>query len=392
MITLSFYWLLLPVLFIVAIASIGSLFRLIYLFRSIAGLEKRCINHSRLWPKVSIIVPFHNEQQNLKGAMMSLCLLDYANYEIIAVDDRSTDLSYEIVSQLANKNPRLKLIKVETLPINWLGKPHALHQGLKHATGDYIVFTDADVNFKPSILSKAIDYMLAEKLGHLTLSPKIEVTHFSMKLFIPFLLYIMFLAMMPWRVKSTNPKDAVGIGAFNCVSRETLNLIGGVKSLALNPIDDVGLARLVKQYSIKQGIANSEGLLSLPWYETIRACQIGFEKNIFAFFDFSLIKSAIALLSFLTFIFLPLVSLTLFNSLIFLLSSIAIINIVFAIMLSCHHLKVSKIYAFSYPLAALITLYIGVRSVSLCILRQGIYWGGKFFSLKKLIIFYKLNK
>ncbi|WP_160116222.1 glycosyltransferase [Legionella busanensis] len=367
------------------------MFKIVQFRLSIKRLEKRCTNSSRVWPKVSIIVPFHNEQQHLESAMRSLCSLDYANYEVIAVDDRSTDFSYKIASQIANKNPCLKLIKVETLPFNWLGKPHALHQGLKHATGDYIVFTDADVNFKPSTLTKAIDYMLAENLGHLTLSPKIEVTHFSMKLFMPFLLCIMFLSMMPWRIKSINPKDAIGIGAFNCISRETLNLIGGVKSVALNPIDDVGLACRIKQYSVKQGIADAGFLLTLSWYETIKACKIGFEKNIFAFFNFSLIKSVMALLSLATFIFLPLFGLTIFNSLTYLLSSISIISMVLAIMLSCHQLNLPKIYALSYPLAALITLYIVIRSVSLCILRQGIYWGGKFFSLKKLITFYKLN-
>ncbi|WP_131782480.1 glycosyltransferase [Legionella gresilensis] len=391
MMTLSFYWLLLLLLFIVTMGSVWSLFTLVNFRLSTERLESRCINSSRVWPKVSIIVPFHNEQLNLKGTIMSLCSLDYANYEIIAVDDRSTDSSYKIVSQIANKNPCLKLIKIETLPFNWLGKPHALHQGLKHATGDYIVFTDADVNFKPSTLNKAIDYMLAEKLGHLTLSPKIKVTHFSMKLFMPFLLSIMFLSMMPWRIKITNSKTAIGIGAFNCVSREALNLIGGVKSLALNPIDDLGLARRVKQYLIKQGIADSEFLLTLSWYETIKACKIGLEKNIFAFLDFSLIKSVMALLGLVIFIFLPLFSLTIFNSLTYLLSSISIISMVLAVMLSCHHLNLPKIYALSYPLAALITLYIVIRSVSLCILRQGIYWGGKFFSLKKLITFYKLN-
>ncbi|WP_419420498.1 glycosyltransferase [Legionella sp. D16C41] len=389
---LSLYWLWLVVLFIVVIGNVYSLFNLIYLYRSTERLEKRCINHMHVWPKISIIVPFHNEQQSLNSAMISLCSLDYPNYEVIAVDDRSTDLSYKIANQIANKNRHLKLIKIKTLPFDWLGKPHALHEGLKHATGDYIVFTDADVNFKPSTLSKAIDYMLTEKLEHLTLSPKIEITHLSMKIFMPFLLYIMLLSMMPWRIKSKNSKDAVGIGAFNCVSREALNLIGGVESLALNPIDDVGLARQLKQHLIKQGIANSESLLTLPWYETIRACKFGFEKNIFAFFDFSLVKSVMALLSFLTFIFIPLLGLTLSSNLSLLFSSLSIISMVFAVMLSCHQLKVSKVYALCYPLAALITLYIGIRSVSLCILRQGIYWGGKFFPLKKLVTFYRLHK
>jgi glycosyltransferase involved in cell wall biosynthesis len=385
-------WLLMLTLTGVALSSFFAMYNVWNLQHTIENLVRRKINQTRVWPKVSIIVPFHNEQDELKRAMTSLCSLDYDNYEIIAVDDRSSDAGNAIVSEFVKKCSNLKLITIDSLPNHWLGKPHALHQGLLHATGDYILFTDADVVFEATVLRRAIDYMISDDLGHLTLSPTIETTNFTMKMLMPFLLYIMLMAMMPWRVKNLKMRDAVGIGAFNCVSRKALDTIGGVSHLALNPIDDVGLARQLKRHSIKQGIANPEHLLKLKWYSTLQACKIGFEKNIFAFFDFSLIKSTVALIGFLLFIFLPIIILPLSHRLSFIMSSISIINVYLAIRLVCHQLKTPKKYALLYPIAALITLYIGIRSVSLCFLRQGIYWGGVFFPLKSLVSFYKLNK
>lgn len=369
----------------------AGLIILFYLQQTTVRLKKWRYTKHRIWPKISIIVPIHNEQQYLKSALTSLCLLDYDNYEIIAVDDRSNDSSASIIEELTLTYSHLSHIAIKKLPANWLGKTHALQQGLIAAHGEYVVFTDADVTFRPLLLRKAIDYMLSEQLGHLTLIPKIQVTRFSMKCFMPFLLYIMLLAIRPWQFKNYRTKHAVGIGAFNCVHREQLIACGGMHKLALNPIDDIGLGQLIKRRHIKQKIANPEDLLTLTWYEHINQCVNGFEKNIFAFFDYSLIKSFCVLLLFLNFIFIPWIAIFFFNSIGFLLPMLAIVCVVLSLILSCTQLALAKSYALAYPFAAAVTLFIGIRSVVLSILRQGIYWGGVFFPLKKLIFFKNKN-
>lgn len=386
---LYFQWLMIVISSLNGLAGIVSLGTIIFMRCTIVQLKKRPFEEKRLWPSVSIIVPIHNEQYHLEPALTSLCCLDYSHYEVIAVNDRSTDSSNEIVLRLSKKFSHLTCITIEKLPPDWLGKTNALHEGLKYATGEYVIFTDADVIFEPSLVNRAIDLMITQQLDHLTLSPRIKPTHFFMKLLMPFLLYIMLLAMKPWQSKSTNSKDIVGIGAFNCVNRQSFILCGGMEKLALNPIDDLGLARLIKKHGFKQAIADAEELLTLTWYETLTDCKKGFEKNIFAFFDFNIGKSIIALIVFLNFIYLPWIMLLLFPKIGLIGNMLAILSVVFAVMLSCHQLKISKKYALGYPIAALITLFIGLRSVGLCLLRKGIYWGGAFFPLSKLIVFMK---
>ena len=104
-------------------------------------------------PRVSIIVPACNEAADIEATLTRLLALEYDNYEVIAVDDRSSDQTGEIMERIAAAAPpgRLKVIRIAELPAGWMGKPHAMWSASNQATGDWLLFTDADVLFKPDV-------------------------------------------------------------------------------------------------------------------------------------------------------------------------------------------------------------------------------------------------
>lgn len=124
-------------------------------------------------PRLSIVVPALNEEETVEPAMRTLLALDYPQLEIIAVDDRSTDETGGILDRLAATDPRLRVLHVRELPAGWLGKNHALHLASREATGDYILFTDADVLFEPTVLRRTVRAMIARGLDHLAVFPEL---------------------------------------------------------------------------------------------------------------------------------------------------------------------------------------------------------------------------
>lgn len=127
--------------------------------RSVLFLSDISSNFPSPAPKVSVIVAARNEARNIREALTSLLRLDYPDYELIVVNDRSEDATGAIVDELAVNNPRLQAVHVTELPPDWLGKNHALWMGSRIATGELLLFTDADIVMEPTILSRAVTFL-----------------------------------------------------------------------------------------------------------------------------------------------------------------------------------------------------------------------------------------
>src|SRR6185369_3647515 len=132
---------------------------------------------------VSIIVAARNEQRNIREALQSLIVLDYPDYELIVVDDRSEDETGRILDEMAAASPRLKVIHVDTLPHGWLGKNHALWVGSGIATGELFLFTDADIVMEPTILTRAVSFMERNSLDHLAATPSMRMPTLFLSMF-----------------------------------------------------------------------------------------------------------------------------------------------------------------------------------------------------------------
>src|SRR5579863_4791600 len=173
-------------------------------------------------PRVSIIVPARNEEEDIAQCLSSLLELDYDNYKIIAVDDRSTDRTGEIMEDLARKarGSTLKVLHHRELPSGWLGKTHAMWTAANQAKGDWLLFTDADVIFKPDSLRRALAYVESEPADHLVLFPRMIMKRPGEYMLIAFFQTMFMFGHRPWKVADPSTDDHMGVGAFNLVRRK----------------------------------------------------------------------------------------------------------------------------------------------------------------------------
>jgi glycosyltransferase involved in cell wall biosynthesis len=238
------------------------------------------------FPKLSIIVAARNEERVIERDLDSLLKVDYPDIEFIVVDDRSTDKTGEIIHRFAAKDSRIKPICIETLPPGWLGKVNALNIGTQAATGDWLLYTDADIRFERESLKRAIGYVEDEQLDHLTVLPDDRTQ--SDKFLVP-LFVIAFGAMFLVRTRVRKLREEgssafIGVGAFNLVRRTAFEKTPGFVWLKMEVIDDVGLGLMLKNAGARSAVLGGQELLSFEWYRNLPEAIKGLEKNAFAGF------------------------------------------------------------------------------------------------------------
>jgi len=233
------------------------------------------------WPRLSVIVPACNEAAHLESAARTILDQDYPQLEVILVDDRSNDGTGALIDLLARDDARVKAIHIDRLPDGWLGKVHALHQGVERAEGEWLLFTDADVHFAPTTLRRAIAYVIHQQADHLTLIPRTIQTGFWLDVAVRTFGLLFLLGTGAATVNRAGSRAFVGIGAFNLVKAETLSRTPGLEWLRLEPGDDVGLGMLIKQAGGITRLAFAQNDLSVEWYASVPAMFRGLEKNLF---------------------------------------------------------------------------------------------------------------
>lgn len=233
------------------------------------------------WPRVSVIVPACNEAEHIETAVRSLLAQDYPSLEVIAVDDRSTDATGAVLDRLASADPRLSVLHIETLPAGWLGKVHAMHCAVQRATGEWLLFTDADVHYAPEALKHALRYAQACRADHLALVPRFVRSGFWLGVAVATFGLVLFLAARAGNVNRPNSKTPFGIGAFNLVRAEVFARTPGFEWIRLEPGDDFGLGVMVRAAGGRTRLAFAEQELSIEWYDSLRAMFVGLEKNAF---------------------------------------------------------------------------------------------------------------
>jgi glycosyltransferase involved in cell wall biosynthesis len=233
------------------------------------------------WPRLSVVIPACNEAANLESAVATLLRQDYPDLEIILVDDRSTDGTGKIIERLAHEDPRIRAVHVKTLPQGWLGKVHALQRGVEQVSGDWLLFTDADVHFAAGILRRAVALALHQRIDHLALIPRTIQKSFWLELAVNTFGLLFFITTRAASINRPGSKAFIGIGAFNLVNAQRFHRTVGFEWLRLEPGDDVGLGMMIKQSGGTTRLAFAYEDLSLQWYSSVTAMFKGLEKNLF---------------------------------------------------------------------------------------------------------------
>lgn len=233
-------------------------------------------------PSVTVIVPACNEEENIEQAVLSLLAQDYSNMEILVVNDRSIDGTAGVLGGLQGKYPHLKIHEITDLPEGWLGKSHALAQGAELASGEYLLFTDADVIMQPTTIRMAIRLMVAEKLDHLALTFENITSGWLLNCLILEIGLGLFCIFRPWAARNPKSSAFIGVGAFNMVKRSAYQAVGGHEQIKMHPVDDLMLGKILKEQGFRQDCLLGKEFVAVPWYNTVGAMIDGLQKNVFS--------------------------------------------------------------------------------------------------------------
>ncbi len=357
-------------------------------------------------PRVSIIVPARNEEEHIRETLTRLLALQYSNYEIITVNDRSTDRTGAIMEEVrcgadtlvrahavsglqagtgrSARPTRIKVIHISDLPPGWLGKTHAMWTAGQEATGDWILFTDADVRFKPDALRRGIAYAEAEKADHVVLFPRMIMKRPGERMMIAFFQALFVFGHRPWKVADPDANDHMGVGAFNLVRRSVYEAVGTYAALRMEVLDDMKLGKVVKNAGFAQRNVFGEDLISLRWAKGAFGVVNNLTKNFFAVLSFQWPRTVASIIG-LGFLNLgPFLGVWLAHGGPRVLYGIALGSI-FAIYCGmASRSAVPAYYFFLHPISTALFMYTLVRSMFHTLWNDGIVWRGTKYALEEL--------
>ncbi len=337
------------------------------------------------YPRVSILVAARNEAAKLPAALTSLLVQDYPNYEVIMVNDRSQDETPEILDEFDQQHDHLKVTHLSELPPGWLGKPHALTRAYQQATGEWLLFTDADVHFADDLLERSLSLALAQGWDHVTLLPFGELEGFWEKTAMTYWVGTFALGLKPWRVSNPRAKEYVGVGAFQLVKRSTYEAIGTHQRLAMEVVEDVKLGKLVKLGGFRSGVALGEKRLQIRWVEGLGEYVRNLSKNMFAACGFSVSYTLLLVVLSLAMTVLPLGGLLVASGAVRTLSLVCLLAAALTHMKNGVRLcRASSLYALTFPLGAVLLSYTLLRSMIVTLWQGGVLWRDTFYPLKDL--------
>lgn len=331
-------------------------------------------------PSLVIIVAVRNEEEDVEKALQSLCNINYSNHRLIVVNDRSTDRTGEILSQFSH--PHLQVITLTDLPDGWLGKNNALYQGYKNSTEEWMLFTDADVEFHPDAISKALGYAEKHQLDHLSVLPDVRSRSAILNSVLATFSMMLMLFTRPWDASNPKRSGSIGVGAFNLVKRTAYEQAGTHVEIKLRPDDDLKLGQNIKRAGLRQDVLGGEGYIWLEWYKNIGQFINGLMKNTFAVRDYNVLWSVADVLATLLTTALPIPIMLIFGD--------TNIRIMAGLLLALQMVYMIAVppnkwwYALMIPFAGFLMVYIVSRSAYITLKQGGIYWRDTFYSLAML--------
>ena len=350
-------------------------------------------------PTLTVVVPARDEAEKIAATLDALLLTDYPALRILVVDDRSTDATGKIVDGYvveeqgkqgrqgeqgtAKARPVLEAIHVTELPLGWLGKTHAMEVATRHSDSEYLLFTDADVLFSPSILRRTMAYAEASEADHLVVLPTMQVQSRGEGIVLGFFQMLGMWASRLWRVSDAQSvRDFVGVGAFNLVRRSALEQIGGWAPQRMVVLEDVTLGRRMKIAGMRQRIAFAPGLVLVHWAAGALGLMRVMTKNLFSAMNFRPLLLLGMCVWVAVFFLGPLAGLGWWPTLIPSLLMLACVGAIYRTMGEVSWIDAR--YAWLYPLGALAFLWALLRSMVVVLWQGGVVWRGTHYGLREL--------
>ncbi|MDN5283757.1 MAG: glycosyltransferase [Mucilaginibacter sp.] len=240
--------------------------------------------------RVSILIPVRNEADNILILLRSIHRHDYQNYEVIILDDDSTDDTYAVCSAFAADHPRFRVVKGEPLPNGWIGKNYACHQLAQLADGKYLLFLDADEEVKQGLINSTVHRMHLHQLGLLSLFTNQQMDTPGERAVVP-LMHFILLNLLPIRLiyLIKNASIAAASGQFMLFDAAIYRKHQWHKAVKNKVVEDVEIMRLIKAEAYNGEALLANGMISCRMYKTYNEAINGFGKNFLAAFNYSII-------------------------------------------------------------------------------------------------------
>lgn len=242
------------------------------------------------WPRVSILLPARDEERSIVEAVESLARQDYTDFELVVLDDCSSDRTPDLLRQLAERFDNMRVVDGKPLPRGWMGKLWACDQLSREATGELLLFTDADTRHRPETLRQAVARLEEDGLDLVTGIPYEETGTWAEKLVLP---------VLPWAILSflplglayrwSRPSFTAANGQFMLFRRESYDSIRGHAAVRDSVVDDMALVRLVAKQGMKWRLYDMTDLIRCRMYRSAREVFDGLSKNLFGIFGYRLV-------------------------------------------------------------------------------------------------------
>ncbi|MCP4592009.1 MAG: glycosyltransferase [bacterium] len=231
-------------------------------------------------PRISVLVAAKDEEANIAACVQSLLDQDYPDYELIVIDDRSTDRTGEVLQQFQEAHPqRMRALTVTQLRDGWFGKNNAMREGIAASTGQWLCFADADcTQTSRRTLTVAMQECLAEKTDFLSILPVLITRSFWERIIQPVCAAIMMIWFRPEKVNNPASSAAYANGAFMLMTRQAYDSIGGHDAVKSEVNEDIHMARLAKQQGLRLQVIQNDDLYTTHMYASLGAAWRGWSR------------------------------------------------------------------------------------------------------------------
>jgi glycosyltransferase involved in cell wall biosynthesis len=279
-------------------------------FRQSPKLQRYNMSVSHKTPKISVILPARNEEKYIAKCLDSILKQDYINFEIIAVNDSSTDRTGDIIMQFTRKSPKIVAVSAGPAPLGWVGKNWACFQGYLNATGDMFLFTDADTIHSPYTMSLAVGHLIEEDLDAITAIPRLLCLDFWTKITLPMLSIFLHTQFSALRVNNPKSKTGYFFGSFFVITRGIYEKIGTHKAVKHEFIEDGALGKKVKEEKFRMKMVRGEHYIDAIWARNLNTLWHGLRRLIIPLYSQNknktfLMSVAVFFLLFVPFLLIP---------------------------------------------------------------------------------------
>ncbi|MCG8583847.1 MAG: glycosyltransferase family 2 protein [Pirellulales bacterium] len=334
--------------------------------------------------RVSVIMTARDEEQHIESSIRSMLAQEKVALQVVAVDDRSTDATGEILQRVAREDDRVTVVHIEELPAGWLGKCHACYQGSEKATGDWLLFTDADTTLTHTdVLARSVGALNRDAADHISLWPKVSPDG-------PLACGAIFAWQAclsayapPILINNDIGKRALGIGAYNLVRASAYREIGGHERLRMEVVDDIKLAELLRHSGVRQRVYKGIDDLETSWGGSAREMVAVLEKNWFAAIGFRLWLAAAVVMA-LTSAWIIAVTGPLWDTQYGWFALAGLLAIILPSLADARAYRWPMYSALFAPLGHVVFVWAAVNSVYKTLRQGGIRWRDTFYSLSEL--------